>query len=267
MSSTKSVCVVIPSRSQARQGQFLARALASIAGQQLEQPVAFRVVIGVDAGASLPAGLDLASLPFPVQVVASPGQGQAAALNSAAAAAGDADYIAFLEDDDEWLPTFVQTALVALNHGGFVSSTQLECFEAGEVRRINDFPTPSGWLMPVATWQTVGPFDASYRWHLDNDWLGRLDRASIKRLHLIEATAPVQFDLMMQVRPWLAAIVRQARSPDVVGFLRHSSPWPLVRRLVHVGSGMARMQNDHAALDQSRAERERLKKDYGRIPW
>src|SRR5688572_16164682 len=71
---------------------------------------------------------------------------QASALNAGLAAA-DADAIAILEDDDQWQPNFLEQALAAFEVADFVSSTQLAVLVNGEVLRIFDFPTPSGWVI------------------------------------------------------------------------------------------------------------------------
>ena len=125
--------------------------------------------MGIDPGAVVPPQF---THPF-VRFVSAPAASQASALNSAASVF-DHDLIAFLEDDDLWSEQFLEVALPALDQAPFVSSTQLEVDGVGEVICINDFPTPSGWIMRRDVWTAVGPFDESYRFHLDNDWLGRL---------------------------------------------------------------------------------------------
>jgi hypothetical protein len=62
--------------------------------------------------------------------------------------------------------------------------------------------------MPASTMRAVGEFNEGYRWHLDNEWLGRLAEKKIVRIHLVEATAPVDYQLMAQVRPWLANVIK-----------------------------------------------------------
>jgi hypothetical protein len=44
-------------------------------------------------------------------------------------------------------------------------------------------------------------------------------------------------------------------------------PYPLIRRLVHSGSGMARIAADPALQEVSRSESARVLARYGRIPW
>ena len=116
-------------------------------------------------------------------------QGQAAAINAAMAEARG-DYLAILEDDDCWRPNFIEHGLRAIGEYDFVSSNQLEVPPGGDAGRINDFPTPSGWFMRRDLWREIGGMDISYRYHLDNDWLGRLSDAGKRRLHLVEAAAP-----------------------------------------------------------------------------
>lgn len=262
-----SLSIMIPSRLEGPQpgSLFLERAVASIRGQALSAPLDIRIVVGVDAGAAIPPGLG-AKLgePLAVRFVESEGRSQAAALNAAMGAA-DGDYAAILEDDDQWRPDFLPTALQVLRDFDFVSSTQLEVDGRGQILRINDFATPSGWIMRRSVLEAVGPFDPEYRLHLDNDWLGRLGRTGVRRAHLIEATAPADFDMAVQVRPWLANLMRLGR-PRVV-LARHNSPWPCIVRLVHPGSGMQRVAGDPALQEVSRLEYERLVKIYGDVPW
>ena len=258
--------VIVPSRLE-RNGAgrlFLANALDSIAAQQLpsDLDIAVEISIGVDPGAVLPTDL---TLPESATVAHAAARSQAAALN-AAARPSDHDFIAILEDDDRWLPGHLETSLRALNERDldFVSSTQLQIDETGKVASIFDFPTPSGWVMRRAVWQTVGPFDTSYRYHLDNEWLGRLGARGFRRGHLIECTAPLE-PRWMSVRPWLHHVLTNGGPRSTL--LRHGQPAPLVHRMVHAGSGMSAVASDAAAHSTSQQEYERLARTYGRIPW
>jgi hypothetical protein len=257
----KVLTVVIPSRSQPQQIEFLQRSIKSVAEQRARAALNIEVVVGIDPGESPP---DIGPTDVPVRFVAGSQRLQAAALN-AAAADSRGDYVAFIEDDDVWLPDHVAVALHMLEHARFVSGNQLEVDGSGNVIRINDFPTPSGWVMPRATWETVGLFDETYRYHLDNDWLGRLAAAGVDRIHIVEATAPIELQVAREVRPWLAnvAIFGGGR----VRFGRHALAVPLVTRLVHVASGVHAIKNDPSVTTKSRAEIARLEAAYGRIPW
>lgn len=253
--------IVMPSRTQPRQRAFLERAVASVRSQTAADRFDIRFRVGIDRSQSLPD--DLAPS-LNLHVAHSPGHTQAEALNAALEQV-DADFVALLEDDDQWMPRYLEMALQAVAGFDFVSSTQVEVDDAGHVVRVNDFPTPSGWFMPVATLRRVGGFDASYRWHLDNDWLGRLSEAGLKRLHLVESTAPITAELARPVRPWLGRVLDQSRGTCRLG--RHTSPEPLVRRLVHGGSGVSRIAADTVLRAESEAEQQRLIARYGHIPW
>ena len=258
--------VIVPTRLKRNEAGrlFLSHALDSIAAQTLpsDLDVDVDISIGVDPGAVLPADL---TLPAAATVSEAATPSQASALN-AAAGVFDHDVLAILEDDDHWLPGHLEKSLRALQDRelDFVSSTQLQVDEAGEISSIFDFPTPSGWVMRRTVWESVGPFDTSYRYHLDNDWLGRLAARGFRRGHLVESTAPLDPRWMM-MRPWLHHVLTNGGPHSTL--LRHDQPSPLVQRMVHAGSGMSAVASDAAAQSTSRHEYERLARTYGRIPW
>lgn len=260
------VLVLVPTRLKRDRAQrlFLESALRSIAAQQLpaEPGIRIEVSIGVDPGAAIPGDL---LLPSNATVAEATGASQACALN-AAAARFDHDVLAILEDDDQWRPDFLHVSLAAMQRHrlDFVSTTQLQVDDAGRILGINDFPIPSGWVMRRSAWEAVGPFDVSYRFHLDNEWLGRLALRGGRRAHLLESTAPIDPD-WMDVRPWLRSFVECA-GPNA-GLLRHADPVPLVIRAVHGGSGMAMLRKDPTAQMVGRQEYERLFAAFGRVPW
>jgi hypothetical protein len=256
------ILVVIPSRLErgADGRHFLERAIHSVATQKPPREIALDVVVGVDPGTKVPARL---AKPF-VRFVSAPVARQAAALNSAAALF-DHDLIAFLEDDDLWSEQFLEVALPALDEAPFVSSTQLEVDGVGEVVGINDFPTPSGWIMRREVWEAVGPFDETYRFHLDNDWLGRLGETKIARIHLVESTAPLHPNLVQRLRPRLHRAL--TLSGGNARLSRHRYALPLVRRLVHFGSGMAQISTNPELGAASDAENARLVERFGYVPW
>ncbi len=257
--------VLMPTRFKRNQaGQlFLEQALQSIARQEIpsDLPVRVEISIGVDPGAVLPDDL---SMPPNATVSEAACASQTFALN-AAAARFDHDFLAILEDDDQWLPNFLHVSLVALQQKelDFVSSTQLQVDESGKIVSIFDFPTPSGWVMRRRVWETVGPFDTTFQYHLDNEWLGRLALRGFRRAHLVEATAPVDA-AWMSARPWLQHFLKFAGCHATL--LRHGNPIPLVTRTVHAGSGMASVRVDATAQAASRREYARLVETFGRIP-
>jgi glycosyltransferase involved in cell wall biosynthesis len=238
-------------------------AMRSIRAQTIADRVRIKIIIGIDCGASVPAALaDSAD----VRIAESHGRSQAAALNAAAAHI-EGDLVAFLEDDDFWDPHFIETTLAALKlkNFAFSSSTQLEMTEDQQPLRLKDFATMSGWVMPRKTWEIVGPFDESYRWHLDNEWLGRLAQGAIARCHLVEADTPMDRKQIGHDRPDLANLLKY--SLGHVELVQHSISWPLVRRLVHPGSGIAQINSSAAIKSESVAEYQRLMSDFGRLPW
>ena len=261
LSHVKLLSVVIPSRAQPQQVEFLQRSIKSVADQRVRAVVNLEVLVGIDPGDAVP---EIGPTTVPVRFVPGQQRLQAAALN-VAAAESRGDYIAFIEDDDVWLPDHLLLSVSMLDqHAGFVSGTQLEVEPSGNVIRINDFPTPSSWVMSRATWEKVGSFDETYRYHLDNDWLGRLGVAGIDRIHMVESTAPIEA-AALEVRPWLTNII--VAGGGRARFARHTLPVPLVTRLVHPGSGVHAIKNDPSVTVKSRAEIARLEAAYGRIPW
>jgi len=257
----KTLSVIIPSREQPNQIAFLERAIKSIQNQTLIERFEMTLLVGVDANKipqmDVPEKINL-------KFIESYGQSQAAALNCAIRAV-NTDFVAILEDDDEWMPHFLGTAMKAISLAPFVSSTQLEYDENNHILRINDFPTPSGWFMTTGTLKEVGEFNDNYRFHLDNEWLGRLCELKIPRRHMVELTAPADLAHMKQVRPWLASVI--LNSGGFAKIARHQYPIPLVRRLVHSGSGMAKIASTPSLKTISNNEYKRLIGRFGRVPW
>jgi len=257
----KCASVIIPSRSQPEQVGFLMRAIQSIAEQTARATHAIEVIVGLDPGAEPP---DIPVGDLSIRHVNATQRSQASALN-AAAAISRGDFVAFLEDDDLWHPDHLAVSLQSLESAGFASTTQLEVDGAGHVLRINDFPTPSGWVMTRSTWECVGEFNVQHRYHLDNEWLGRLSAASIQRVHLVEATAPIDVSLASQVRPWLANVLTYGGK--CVRLARHRSPVPNVMRLVHTHSGMHQIATNPEARAVAQAEFAQLQTRFGHFPW
>ena len=141
----------------------------------------FQIIIGINADATIPPNL---AADTTLVFARSGGHSQAAALNAAAKLIAG-DLVAILEDDDQWHPQFLRYALGALAGADFASSTLLEIGPDQTVRCVNDFPTPSGWLVKRATWDAVGEFNERFRWHLDNEWLGRLAQKGHRRVPLL----------------------------------------------------------------------------------
>lgn len=262
------ISVVLPSRlaaldAAAPDGRwFVERALDCIERQTvLADGHRIEAVVGVDPGQGRRAGMRLGAR---ARVAEAEAGGQAQALNAAAAAIRG-DFVAFLEDDDWWDDDYLAFALRALQQVDFVSSTQLERTPDGTILRIFDYPTPSSWVMRRAVWDAVGGFDPGYRWHLDSDWLGRLREQGAKRLHFVEATAPITLNEIGESRLQLAYLVRFAR--EKLQLARHTRFLPLVTRTVHPGSGMARIRIDPVLRGESQLEYARLQERFGGLPY
>lgn len=253
--------IIIPSRQQKKQMEFLTRAIKSIQHQNRLEKYDIVVTIAVDSGCEL----EKSSLEdLGAQCIVSEGSSQAAALNAGIDTI-KGGYVAFLEDDDQWEQNFLQNAFMHLENSDFISSTQAEYDENGMFRRINDFPTPSGWVMRAELLHNIGKFNEEFKYHIDNEWLGRLNQKSAKRVHLIEATAPVDEIYCRQVRPWLSNVI--TLSGGICVLRRHSSPYPLVRRLVHANSGIGSIARDPNLQKISASEILRLREMFGTIPW
>jgi hypothetical protein len=260
MNSFSSLLVIIPSRlaNNSKGELFLQMAVNSVHRQTIKSLIKINISVGVDLDSIPPMSNQWSQIHFCVG-----GSTQAAALNAASAIL-DHELVAFLEDDDEWHPTFLETAIHGLEHVDFISSTQLEVNADGFVLGINDFPTPSGWVMKSEVWKNIARFDENYLFHLDNEWLGRLALSQFKRAHLVEATAPIDSNSLIR-RPWLLNVLRNG-GPNVK-LIRHNQLIPLVKRTVHGKSGMAEIANDVRSKMRSDKEHELLIKRFSRIPW
>jgi glycosyltransferase involved in cell wall biosynthesis len=253
--------VIIPSRNQEYKKVFIQRAVNSVRKQTCLENFDVTFLVGVDKDTSLDQTV---SDTLGVICVESDGFSQAKALNGAIKLVNEG-YVAFLEDDDQWTPDYLKFAMKAIVMCDFVSSTQAEFDENDELLRINDFPTPSGWFMPVTTLKMVGEFNEEYRFHLDNEYLGRLSEKKLKRIHMIESTAPIEKKYIRHIRPWLWRVIDQ--SAGCCQLARHQSPYPLVKRLVHAKSGMSQILSNSECSQISKQENKKLLRRFGREPW
>lgn len=262
---TETVSVVIPSRLDAVQIEapdilWLDNAIDSIRKQTAH--VQIEIIVGLDRGAVAPEKLQQAAPE--IRFAVADDVGQAAAINAAAAAA-NGDYLAMLEDDDRWQPRFLEHALQAIQEREFVSSNQLELPPGDLVGHINDFATPSGWFMRRSLWLEIGEMDPTFRFHLDNDWLGRLSDKGKRRVHLVEATAGTSLDELREKRPFLHSFVNAKPGFNLV--LRHTEDAPLVLRTANPLGGMSMIKASPQARARSEAEQSRLIEKFGRFPY
>lgn len=243
------ISVIIPSKHRPGQSRFLLEAILSVRPQLSPED---EIIVAADK-------LEVQEFSG-VRFVE--GKSQADAMNNGAIAS-TGSCVAFLEDDDTWRPGRVEAALEALKSADFTSSTQLEVSTEG-VLRINDFPTPSGWFMRREVWEKVGPLNLEFRFHLDNEWLGRLSKTDFRRVHLVENSAPETYDQASLYRPWLASIVKWGGLQSTLQ--RSGRDYPLVKRLVHPHSNMAQIGKSQELSERSLAELKKLQTEYGYVP-
>jgi glycosyltransferase involved in cell wall biosynthesis len=157
-------------------GEFLQKALDSIRSQG---PI--KIVL-VDDGSTNCSCRDIAGNYEHLFRIERDNGGQAAALNSGVAEVRT-ELIAFLDDDDEWLPGKVQRQVDLMVRTGadvVVGGVHTVIQRDGMV--IADSLFPATRLLGTATAQTqvvrkVGPFPESIRHHGVVDWWARADRA------------------------------------------------------------------------------------------
>lgn len=267
------VSVVIPSRLQVNLASpdlnlYLDLCLGGIMRQTAD--VELEMIVGLDAGqlSGVP-GRFLEKGPIPLLFVESDGTGQAKAVNAAAAKA-TGDVLAFCEDDDLWDPRKLDYQLPLLEQADLVTCSQRERTAQGAFVRVNDFPTPSGWVMKIGLWQRMGfagktdgymGFDESFRYHVDTEWLGRANTVGritglrVSRFHLIPDDGRPPTD-------WLRNVARFSRVGKTDGFTE-----ALVHRTVNPGGGMSRIAADPEARAQSQREHEIMMERFGTVPW
>jgi glycosyltransferase involved in cell wall biosynthesis len=251
------ISVVCPSRlemapSSRRRELYVERAVRSVRWQSAWADFDWEIVIAVDRDRTGQVPLDRLG---DVRVVESDTVGQAAAVN-AAVGATTGDFVAIIEDDDVWHWRKVALQLSVLdgpNAPPFVSANQMEFDPAAGAARFNDFATPSGWLMRREIWDAVGPLNESFRWHVDNEWLGRLSALRIPRLHLVEQSG--------QRRGLFSTLVKRSTVRET------DERFPLVLREVHTDAATARITRDLASRRQSRDEYRRMIESFGEVPW
>ena len=256
-----SLSVISPSRPGARQQEFLQRMIKHVREQTIFEEIDLEVLICLDFDDRLDFLIDDPC----VRVMNSDGKSQAKALNVGLRSA-EKRYIAFCEDDDFWHPQYLETYRQVLSSRdfAFLSSNQCEIDLVGNVIRINDFPTPSTWLFNRQIVDQKFMFDETYKWHLDNEFLGQINSYGLKRGHLIDAPAFNGHGQISHGRDAISSLVRQSWGLAVP--VKHNFSGPLVFRQVHANSGMAQIDNDELAKNVSLAEFAKLQKTYGVIP-
>lgn len=165
---------------------FILEALASIAAQTWPA----REVIVVDDG-STDGSADLVAERFPeVRLIRQANGGEARARNRGVAES-EADFIAFLDQDDLWLPRRLETQMRLL-----LADPALD-WAIGQHRLVAIAEPGADWVRPEflerplpgflpgcmlvrrTAWDRVGPFDAGYRIGSDSDWIMRAQTAGL----------------------------------------------------------------------------------------
>lgn len=261
MSKRSLVSVICPSRLQldlrtGNRALLAEKAFRTVRTQTAWETHDCELILALDPGVSAPASL--ASLRG-MKVTNGERPGQAAAMNAGVKASRGA-WICFIEDDDTWNPLKLAVQLQALagttfgmRRRKFASSNQIEIDVEGRHVQVNDFATPSGWLMGRDVWERVGPFDESFRWHLDSEWLSRLNASGIPRVHLVDRARPPR-DLLM--------FMAKYSHVEETGLVL-----PLVSRLVNPEGGMSKIQRDPESARQSRDEYRRIRSRFGEVSW
>lgn len=262
--------VVIPSRLQTRPGGLLVEeygpelwldgALACAQNQEGYCPRSvspkpdWKIFIGVDPRAFVPLYVYKYAYKY-MHVIRGELPGQACAVNAAArAAAAQSDVLLFLEDDDRWLTSKTRIQLPYLDEFDFVSCSQRLVGELGAVVGVSDYPVPSGWAMKTELWRRLGGFAEDFRWLVDTEWLGRLDKIKVRRAHLVDET-------VMRLRDKLDFVARFSEVIPVPGQTF------LVDRTVNTQGGMAKVFDDPEATLEAADEEAKLRARFGCYPW
>lgn len=199
------------------------------------------IVVGLDADQprELPARFR------DVVAVRADSNGQAVAVNAAVRAA-TGDVLAFCESDDYFESRKLEAQVQLLNRFDMVTCSQREHDEQGNYVRVNVFATPSTWCLRRETWDRIGGFDESYRYHVDTEWLCRANNAGLKRLHIVDTTTESSADEIG--RQWLGNIQRFSEIGHV------GNDRPLVNRCVNPEGGMQAIERGMKAAAKFIAE-------------
>jgi hypothetical protein len=258
--------VIIPSRLAPRPGGrelrdfgpelWLDGAMASVVNQRGYNVHDWEIFVGVDPGAVVPIHVyDHAT------VVRGQSAGQASGANEAAEVAllDGCDVLAFLEDDDRWHRRKSEIMLPHLEEAPFLSCTQRLIHDNGPVGEeavvlgVNDYPTPSGWVLAASLWKRLGGFSTSFKWMPDMELLGRVNDLKVPRLHFKERGLP-RVGKLNHVA--LHATIVETDVPEC-----------LVSRTVNSHGGIAMIERGGVPAAEATAEVAAIREKFGDCPW
>ncbi|HEY8600249.1 MAG TPA: glycosyltransferase [Thermomicrobiales bacterium] len=182
VSNTPTVSVIIPVYNGAR---YLTEAIESVLAQT-DPPLE---IIVVDDGSTDGSAAIAAAFPA-VHLISQPNRGVATARNVGIAAARG-ELIAFLDQDDLWLPGKLHAQVarhVAEPQLGYTRTHQRLLIEEGVDPSSwigpalhTDHPSgiPSSWMVRASLFTRIGGFDSRYVTASDGDWLFRAKDAGI----------------------------------------------------------------------------------------
>ncbi len=213
------VSVIVPVHNGER---FLAEALDSILAQEYEP---LEVIVVDDGSTDRSAAIAQAR---DVRYYVQPNRGPGAARNTGVAAA-QGELLAFLDQDDVYLPgkLALQAATLAeRSEIGFVF-TRIEVFLEDGIERPVWLPSdwlidppigfgPSTLMMRRETFAAVGEFDAQYSSFSDGEWFMRARRAGVENVVLDDVTVRYRIHGSNQSndRPtFVAEVLRSLRIP------------------------------------------------------
>jgi tetratricopeptide (TPR) repeat protein len=229
----KSISVCLPSRFTVHPHTgrlWLEHAIESIRAQTMAHKYPIQICVGIDHGAAAPE--IFAGQPDIIfaNVAADAPKNQAAAVNAAAGAA-TGDIIAFLEDDDTYMPERLEHALLMLQKYDFVGGTQTATTPDHSKTQIFDYNNPSTWVMRHEFWKRIGPMDTSYKFHLDAEWLGRLNASGGLRVHEVDGAAPREWHALATSRGFYKYFYSVIKPGSGVVFTPYA--YPLGTKTVH----------------------------------
>ena len=259
----KKINVIIPTKNPSMKNSRLVRAIRTVEKQSIPSNITVEIHIGVDKDSRV--SLDYNRFRLPVSVSKSNGQSQAKALN-AAIEDSDGELITFLEDDDQWHAKYIHYSLAVLvDNVDFVTTNQIEIDSEGKIIGILDYATPSGWLLKREAIQKSGAFNENFQLHLDNEFLGRAKKNELRRIHMVEKTAPIMQSIIRERRPHMWRIINFYG--QYLKIARHQEFYPLVTREVRYESNLAKTRTDQSWAMRSRQEYAVLRKLFGKSPW